>query len=132
MKDLIVAICAVVGALLGVFNFAKAWRKDRREAWIGANQNVVKAVRKEDRSDPSCWMHELYLVNSDALPVSDVAAIFFGAGKKPVRHSVSNIGAGVEHRVESGNGKGDYRFAEFTYTDAKGHLHQYKGKVYRP
>jgi len=131
--DVIVKVCAVVGAALGVFNYAKAWLKERREAWVGANQHLVKAVHRVDKSNQAFHIDELYLINSDAVPVSRVTVDFF-PGKadeeKPVRHSVGSLGSKDEFCVERGKGKGRYCLARFTYTDAKGRVHEYAEQVY--
>lgn len=130
--DVIVKVCAIGAALLSVFNAVKAWRKDRREAAVGASLNLVKAVYKVDRSNPAHRMDDLYVVNNDVLPVNNVTADFFAnaASKENAAHyAVGSLGPKDEFCVKRGRGN-RYGFAQFTYTDAKGHPHNYSEDVY--
>jgi hypothetical protein len=133
--DTVVKVCAIVGAALGVFNFYKAWRRDRREAQVKASQHLVKAICRTVQTDTHMHVSRLYVINNDTQSVSDVKASFFRTREKnaePAAYPIGCLSPGQEFFINQfGRGDRGYAIAEFTYVDAGGHRHEYEEDVYR-
>ena len=128
--DVIVRICAIVGFVLGVFNFWKDRKKEKREAKIRADQHLVKAEYRRNQTQTKRLASDLYVVNADTRPVTAVYVDFFNdaSQEKPAfSKDCGSLGPSGDVFVRQfGPGERFWKFAKFTYTDADGHKHEYE------
>ena len=134
MKDIIVTVCAFVGAVLGVINFVKSSMKDRKAAHVKADQRWLEAKCRRAQTETGLRVSETYVVNSGPHPVAEVVARFF-ANDPPEAEPVSvrnlgNLSPGEEfHICYTGPGEPGYKCVEFTYVDVDGCPYRYRGAV---
>lgn len=140
-SGLIVTVSAIsgllfgfIGSVLGIYNCVKAAGKEKREKSLRASQNLVSAVIRTDKADHGRLPVSLYLINSDAHPVSDVTVVFTYEDKvspRSIQCSIPSLCATGEYRVRQlRRPVPTFRPARFTYVDIHGIPHSYDQEVY--
>lgn len=131
MKDAILAICAVVGAVLGIGNTVATVIKNIKDKRTKASRNLVKAEFRKGKRDSGLAGYYLYLVNADIRPVSKVDVAFLDKNDEKLRNeSIPSLVFGGEYCVDFfgvrlGASHG-ITSASFEYTDYDGRMHHYK------
>ena len=130
--EVIVGICVTTGTALGVIKFVKAYKKEKREARIRANQHLVKAEYRRNQTQTKRLASDLYVVNADTRPVTAVYVDFFRGDNDATPRESRDCGClspGGEFLINQSVialGTRRYKSAKFTYTDANGHKHEYE------
>lgn len=136
MLELISKIGAIIGSILYQIVFIKAWKKDKKEAKqsrIKESQHLVKVVSKRSHTITNRPASDLCIVNNDTRPVTRVHVDFFidNNAVKPV-YSKDFLSLGPSEEIfihQFGLGESIYKVADFTYTDASGHVHEYRQSI---
>lgn len=120
----IVPICAITGAVLGVFNFLK----DRKRENIQAKQNLVRAEWRAGRTPTNERAADLYVVNNDSKPVTAIQGQFFADDtddKTSAAWEWPSLGGDGDSAfvLRQSRGPGGPRRVMLAYTDAAGRRH---------